>query len=104
MKTLRIRSLGMSMVAAAVFGILMAHATVSPTPVAAAPCCQECEAQEAACYASCNEQEHGLDENDTLQACNNGCYYELYEDEPYACWQICRLCSQGPSPGLAIRT
>lgn len=90
----RARWIGAAMTGIAVAILLSAYAVVRPTPVLAAPCCQECEAQESACYAACRETQHGLAGDDTEQSCYQTCDDDLW-DEPYGCWRICRLCNSG---------
>ena len=67
-----------------------------PVASAFAPCCQECEAKESACWASCAAASHGFGSSDTAQACNDDCLNALY-DEPYGCWMICYYCGP-PEP------
>ena len=73
--------------------VLLAHATVYPSPVQASACCQTCEALEAACDDSCSSSSH--DGGDSAQACYDSCYYWLYE-WTYGCWTSCQYCQQAP--------
>jgi hypothetical protein len=58
-------------------------------PVAASACCQTCEANENACYASCdNGPAEARDD------CYASCYHQLYE-VPSACWLHCYYCGGG---------
>ena len=94
-----VRFIGGSLTSAAALALLIAHATIAPTPVLAAPCCQQCEAQESACYAQCGSISHGLDANDTLQSCYQKCDDDLW-DSPYGCWTTCYYCNPSPSPSI----
>jgi hypothetical protein len=63
---------------------------VEPAPVAAVTplaCCQDCEAQEQACYAACDDNTHTSP--DTVTAC----YQDCYDDSILlSCWMHCMYC------------
>src|SRR5688572_10076098 len=92
MNKIRVRLLGAGMTALAVLAFLVAYGAVSPTPVFAAPCCQECDAQQAACYQGCRDGAHELGADDSEQACYQKCDDELW-DEPFGCFTTCYYCS-----------
>ena len=94
----RVRLVGTGMTVLAALAMVVVHAMTSPVPLIAAPCCQECEASEAACYAACQGDGHELGADDSLQACNQKCDEALW-DEPFGCWTTCYNCSPGGEPG-----
>lgn len=96
MSKTRLRWTGVGMTALAVFVLTLAYSLVAPAPLQAAACCQECEAQEAACYGACDAASHGLDEDDTTQSCYDNCIDALYY-QSYGCWTHCTWCGSGTS-------
>lgn len=92
MRHSRIRVAGLSMTAFAVLTLCVLQATLLPEPVLALACCQECEAQEAACYDSCYDADHNVAVDDSLDTCYDACDAELY-DSFYGCWTHCMYCS-----------
>ncbi len=93
----RVRMVGGAMYALAVLGFLAVHAVIAPAPAGAWACCQDCEAKEAACYASCNAGSHDLGGDDSSQACADKCDAELW-NSAYGCWTHCAYCSTPPNP------
>jgi hypothetical protein len=73
--------------------------TVAEKPAEASACCQTCEANEGACYAGCNQ----VPEGDARTACQNDCYYELYE-RPSACYLHCSYCGASNPPTTVCYT
>ncbi len=88
---------GAGLTAGAVIAMLVVHALFAAVPVAAAECCQACEAKEAACYAECEAMSHEEGESDTLGACYTACLDDLYH-AVHGCWTHCVYCGQPPSP------
>lgn len=87
------RWVGAAMTSASLVALLLTYAIAVPQTAHALSCCQTCEAQEAACAASCASSSHTG--GDTLQACDESCYYWLYE-WTYGCWRHCEYCQQEP--------
>jgi hypothetical protein len=93
MASRNIRWLGAGMTSAGLFVLLMTYAIALPEPAYARACCETCEANEAACYASCESSSHNG--GDSLQACNDSCFYVLYE-QASSCWRNCSYCQLDP--------
>jgi hypothetical protein len=83
----RLIGCGMTCVAAITFIMVL---TIAERPVAASSCCAQCEANETACYAACDQVSDG----DERTACQNKCYHDLYE-RPGACFAHCSFCDSG---------
>ncbi len=58
-----------------------------------APCCQECEVMEAACYDECESMTHDQGSGDSLSSCMDDCD----NDEILtSCYSNCYYCSPAP--------
>ncbi len=100
MNTGCVRWLSSAMMGAAILAVFIAHAVLLPTAAVAAACCQDCDAKESACYASCEAGTHNAGPGDNLQQCYDDCYWQMYE-WTYGCWTNCVYC-QPSEAGLCF--
>lgn len=91
------RLVGGGMTLAAVAFVLLLQGTVAPVVLEASFCCEECDARESACYSACSSASHDGG-SDTQAACNDSCYYELYESVG-ACFAHCDFDCTPPGGG-----
>jgi hypothetical protein len=87
-----VRRAGVIMSLSMVIILLVVYATAGARVVQAAACCQECEAMQMACYASCEANNHNNGANDSLNACLDACELESNID---SCNRHCVYCQYG---------
>lgn len=95
MKRPQLRWIGGGMTTIAVAVLLAVYGTVAPVPVAAAFCCEECDARLTGCETGCQSTAHD-DEGDSVGVCTDDCI-----DMLHSCFAHCNNNCNPPGGGSA---